>query len=557
MTSMIPLTRMTRSTRLAGSENTRTPFGSARGGIDVIGIMGVFVLLASLAIARSAAAQLVPGQVLVVYDSRVPDSRSVAEYYAGSAKVPGGAGSLPGVRPGVLVVDLAGLASGGLGVAQADVTYAQFVANFRDPLRTFLNARGLATKVRCLVMTKGLPHRVLDVNAGAAGDNPNGASSQFNAGNATFASVDSELTLIQQNLTTGENNGSADSPADGMILNPYARIARASGAANTRNITVQKMFNPVSGFTGQLWRTNLGSGQNSPTGLSRGDFYLVTRLDGRTVADVRGAIDRAQNLIVNVDTATFVLDNDGQGLDNQGPGFVNFGPDYQNAASALTGDGRLVAANVLFNNAGGAPSFVVGPRISYGSGLLVSTPVLLIASVGSNANGVPTGAGTTYAQSLNYAPGAVFNTIESYNCRDFGGLGQNVFAAQQQAADFLIAGGTFAVGNVWEPFAWTIPDNQYLVPGFFLGNLSWAEAAYSGLPVLSWQQIVIGDPLARVVRSREDIDGDGRMTVNDLYAWPGAPVDLNRDGSVNEADYMILENAVRTWDLVNAKGEQR
>jgi len=54
----------------------------------------------------SACAQLAEDQVLVVYDSRVPDSLAVAEYYAGSRKVPGGAGGLACVRPGEHVVNL-------------------------------------------------------------------------------------------------------------------------------------------------------------------------------------------------------------------------------------------------------------------------------------------------------------------------------------------------------------------------------------------------------------------------------------------------------------------
>ncbi|MFN7021865.1 MAG: hypothetical protein ACK4WH_11130, partial [Phycisphaerales bacterium] len=44
-------------------------------------------------------ADLKESHVLVLYDSRIADSRAVAEYYAGSQKVPGGTGGRPGGPP--------------------------------------------------------------------------------------------------------------------------------------------------------------------------------------------------------------------------------------------------------------------------------------------------------------------------------------------------------------------------------------------------------------------------------------------------------------------------
>ena len=62
--------------------------------------------LALVGLAGTASAQLGPGQVLLVYDSRSSDSKLVAEYYAGSSRVPGGAGGVKGKYP-VYVLDLA------------------------------------------------------------------------------------------------------------------------------------------------------------------------------------------------------------------------------------------------------------------------------------------------------------------------------------------------------------------------------------------------------------------------------------------------------------------
>jgi hypothetical protein len=186
---------------------------------------------------------------------------------------------------------------------------------------------------------------------------------------------------------------------------------------------------------------------------------------------------------------------------------------------------------------------------------------LLVASYGSNHNGVPTlaaggSSGTVYATSYTYAPGAIFNTIESFNGRDFGGLGQLAFAPQQQAADFLAAGGTFALTNVWEPLADTVPDNLPMVQQFILGNVSFAEAAWMATPALSWMQMPVGDPLARMTRSNENFNGDMRVTMDDLYAWEALPAnavakDVNRSGTADTTDRALVAASARAAERVN------
>ena len=98
--------------------------------------------------------------------------------------------------------------------------------------------------------------------------------------------------------------------------------------------------------------------------------------------------------------------------------------------AACGGGGTIPAPGVNYNAIAGFDNFYVGPLLSWaaGTGPIVNQPVLLLAHYGSNHNGfsITTGgtpASTVYATSFNYAPGAIFNTIESYNGRDLGGLG--------------------------------------------------------------------------------------------------------------------------------------
>lgn len=525
------------------------------------------------AVVTSARAQLAEDQVLVVYDSRVPDSLAVAEYYAGSRKVPGGAGNLAGVRPGVHVVNLAAIGAGFN--APGSVSETDFRVKIRDPLRTFLSGSNLTQRVRALVTTKGLPHRVLDTDVPSNADFPGTGANQFipelSANDCTSASVESELALLWQDLTQGEAGNASDSRADGLIASPFWRQTRGINTFSNVNITANKPLTAAG--TGPTWTTSGAAG--AATRLNPADIYLVTRLDGRTVADVRAMIDRSQNIVINTSAAALLFDEDGADFDNIAPGSAVFpallgGDDYEDSVTALTNDRRFSfafpspPANVRYDNNAGAANFFVGPNLAFtpGQGVLISNPVILLATYGSNHNGVPTlaaggsSAGTVYATSFTYAPGAIFNTIESFNGRDFGGLGQLGFAPQQQAADFLAAGGTFAMTNVWEPLADTVPDNLPIVQQFILGNVSFAEAAWMSTPALSWMQMPVGDPLARMTRSNENLSGDMRVTSDDLYAWEALPAgssakDVNRSGVADAADRALVAASVRATERVN------
>jgi len=85
--------------------------------------------------------------------------------------------------------------------------------------------------------------------------------------------------------------------------------------------------------------------------------------------------------------------------------------------------------------------------------------------------------------------------------------------------------------------------------------ISLAEAAYSAIPGLSWQNTPVGDPLARVSLTRPtivgDLTGDGAVDGADLStvlsSWgvegPALPADLNHDGVINGADLsFVLSN---------------
>lgn len=518
-----------------------------------------------------ARGQLLESQVLVVYDSNSPDSRAVAEYYAGSARVPGGAGNQPGVRPGVRTVDLAPLTSTRL--QTPDITWAQFAAGLRNPLRAWLNSNDPQGRVRCIVLTKGIAHRIQDTDNPNVGEDFSGTTqpavvNELLWGDATYSSVDSELTLLQQTLEAGEAGGSGDSKADGMVLNPYRNGTLPFNAFTTANRRTQRSFSAVlpaiSG--GLIWQ-----GGGVPA-FGPGDMYLVCRLDGRTVQDVRDMIDRAQTGIVNTGTAIFVLDESRSNgiadtapngeLDNQD--FDNSvrplwrGDDYESARNALVSDGRFDPFGVRYDSGPFPSNYFFGPRVLTGPTLqVISQAITVLASECSNSDGTPTAEPRgQLPDSFFWSSMSFYNTIESFNARDFGGKGS--LFNQSQVSNAMVAGCTFGIGNVWEPFTQTVADNDVFIRRFYLGNMCFAEAAWASIPVLSWQHVVVGDPLARVQRSGESIDfTDPRVNIDDFYAWERAPVDINRDGQANATDRRFIESSTRpgagVLDMVNTQ----
>lgn len=532
----------------------------------------IFAAAVSL-IGATAQAQLAPSQVLVVYDSRISDSRDVAEYYAGSAKVPGGVGALPGLHPDVRVLNLNDL--GTLVTSPGNTTYADFDTRLRDPIRNYIVGNDLVGKVRCLVLTKGLPHRIYDTDNTNVGDNPTNAGNETTlAGDYTAASVDSELTLLYQNLDAGEAGGNADSKADGMVLNPFWKSNQSIAHNNANFATVPKTWTNLN-LSGPIWST--ATATPLPNRLLAGDIVLVCRLDGPTVQVVKDSLDRAQHVVVDVNSVAILFDKDPNQYDNISAPFSQLyaGNDYDLSRNFLSADARfptvasqtVAGPGINYNSAQGIDNFYVGSLTSWeaGAGPIVSQPVLLLASYGTNHTFIPrTASGdsspTIYVASFNYSPGAIFNTIESYNGRDFGGLGLGG-TPQQQASSFLAGGGTFAIGNVWEPFANSVPDNLYLSQNFIAGGLTWAEAAWSSIPAISWMQIVLGDPLARMDRSSEDITANGVIDLEDLIAWeelpPGSPAkDLNRDAAGNTTDRNFLIKTLRQGERASLVGDR-
>ena len=221
--------------------------------------------------------------------------------------------------------------------------------------------------------------------------------------------------------------------------------------------------------------------------FSHRDFpmYLVTRLDGYDVADVRALIDRGMAARRQATAATaegrFILD-------------LNYNDQSE-------GNRWLREAAVALKQAG-----VPESRIELETSqkfLTGEKDVLGYASWGSNDH-----AHTARVLGNTWLDGALVSEYVSTNARTFERppanwkIGQwsdppgTFFAGSPQGliADYIHEGVTGIAGNVYEPYLQACARPQILFPAYIRDH-NLAESFYAALPYLSWQTIVVGDPL--------------------------------------------------------------
>lgn len=476
--------------------------------------------------AGSAKASIAENQVLVVYNSASAEGTALKNSYLAA-------------HPGISAANVVDLNNPLL--ITFDLTSAQFINSVRDPIRNHLLVAGppAPSDIIAIVLIRPIPHRLRDSDNPSAGDGPSTASAETQAGDATFASVDAELALLWQDLYSTEAGATMDSRSDNVIDNPYHQNTAGIHTFSRAAIQTAKSFTNNSDFYWAL-------GGSGATRLTPGDMYLVCRLDGNNAADATALIGRAQDLAVNKAAVRVILDEYNlsarEDLDDDAvftpPDPFLAGDDYEETRTLLEND----IWRVRYDD--------TADFISAGE---ENIPVIAYASYGENhalAGENPAGTGT-YIDGFDFARGAMFNTYESYNGRAFNGLGPTL--GQEQVADFIAAGGTFGVGHVYEPFTFTIPDNEFLFVNMLVRQMTWAEAAYASIPVLSWQHVVVGDPLGRfdaVVELLGDCDADAAVDQADYAQYAGCisgPLtpasaacdcaDLDGDGDSDLYDY--------------------
>jgi uncharacterized protein (TIGR03790 family) len=194
---------------------------------------------------------------------------------------------------------------------------------------------------------------------------------------------------------------------------------------------------------------------------------LVTRLDGRSVADVTSLIQQSLASDGTHPHGEFFFDYD---PGRQANGYASFNQMMQTAQATLANDG--FDAQIDLTNTFVAPAAALEGYASWGSNDFHFSQ-------------------TAY-NALRFVAGGIAETAVSTsasNIRTPGG-------GQSQIADLIHQGVTGVHGDVTEPYLSAIPDPSAVFPNYTAGR-TLAEAFYSGLIIIAWKEVVIGDPICR------------------------------------------------------------
>jgi uncharacterized protein (TIGR03790 family) len=206
-------------------------------------------------------------------------------------------------------------------------------------------------------------------------------------------------------------------------------------------------------------------------------IYLVTRLGANDFADVKGMIDRS---LYARNRGRFIIDLDSN-TTNEANNWL------RNAAMLLPADRVIVdeTSKVLYDQRD-----VIG-YASWGSndgnrkrrwlGFLWLPGAIATEYVSTNAR--------TLKRPPQFWNITTFQDTEHW----FGGSPQGL------SADMIHEGATGVSGNVYEPFLGACARPDLVLPAYFEGR-NLAESFYLGLPFLSWQGVVLGDPLLSIGR---------------------------------------------------------
>lgn len=397
-------------------------------------------------------------ELLVVANSDDPDSMELADYYMSPTT---GRAIHPQRR---LDLPL------GSGVGET-VTRSFYEDSIREPIRGWIADRGLVDTLRYIVLLKGVPHRI------SGADN---------------ASVDSELCLINEDPLEGGGY-----PKGGWIYSGPGNLDTGTGGFYDSG---EAQFSPNT-FTVSHDPTyeDPGSGDETEYTLS----YLVGRISAYTYEEAHDIIDRSLQADTS-GTGWAVIDSSNG----------NFAGNPQNLYDTMV-DSVFIYPGYSYESLDSLEELLVSAgmnvfadvtteRIISGSASLpggFSNSVIAYTGWGVNHSGGSWPNGNEYILKdlgWDYLPGACFMSYESYNGWDHDDSDGITRNGQGQICDFLRMGGTVAIGNAWEPYTIGVGDERIVMSRYLVEGDNWIESTYKGLRLLSWMEVVVGDPLCKV-----------------------------------------------------------
>lgn len=330
------------------------------------------------------------------------------------------------------------------------VSWTVCEAQIREPIRRFLSRPGVAGNIHYIVLTKGVPLAADYVDGIVEGDlDPQDGQVDINHYySVTNILADLNEPIVDLTGPAGVPDGKPDNAS--VLTNPYGPTATGTwGFAAPQKAWSSDLFD-----SGDQYDINKR-------------FYLVTRLDGFTVGQVKNTIDRSASPALD---GLYVLDRNAW---TTGP--------YKYANLRL---GNLLnsAYDYLVNR---------GAEVRYDAGVSFLSELRGVMGYFSWASNDDQYSFEKYKSNV-FVPGSIADTYYSFSGRTFRDPGTT--SRSPLIADLFSSGLCGAGGYVSEPMITTATYPNVLFDRYTLGY-NMAESFYAACPNLNWKTVIVGDPL--------------------------------------------------------------
>jgi uncharacterized protein (TIGR03790 family) len=258
---------------------------------------------------------------------------------------------------------------------------------------------------------------------------------------------------------------------DESLVEKEAAQAKEELQRNEASVDSQLACLPLEGQKPVLWT---GPMPNPAYGATNTAFLdptngvlMVTRLDGPSAEIARGLVDKAIQAETNGFWGRAYFD--ARGLTNGG---FKLGDDWIRASAQI-------CRNLGFETE------LDEHEATFGSGFPLSHAVIYAGWYDWTVSG-------PFARpTVEFMPGAIAYHLHSFSA--------NILRTKTDnwVGPLLLKGATATMGNVYEPYLAGTPNLPVFFSRLLYYRSSYAEAAYASLSALSWQSLVVGDPLYR------------------------------------------------------------
>jgi len=399
-------------------------------------MIGSWLVFFSLLVHPAALRALEPAEVAVIANRRDRDSLDLARYFLHKRRIP---------LEHLIEIDTS---------LEEQISRALYDRQIRQPVREALARIDPKGRIRCLVVMYGLP---LAIRSHPAGENP--WMVRLNQRQQALTGEEKEALGQRLAAIQAEQEEIAQ-----QLAQPEKMDTRA--AVDSELALVLAGDYPLEGWLANPYFLGL-RGQATP--LARDAVLMVSRLDGPDPATVRRLIDDASLV-------------ERQGL--RGRAYFDARWPRPDTPQGLSGyalyDAALHAAAATVRRSGRMEEVVIDSRDQLFQAGEAPSAALYCGWYSLEQ----------YVDAFAWVRGAIGYHIASGECATLKQPGSQVWCKRM-----LEQGVAATIGPVNEPYVQAFPVPDMFFHSLTEGYLSLGESYLISLPYLSWQMVLIGDPL--------------------------------------------------------------